>query len=140
MEMRKSVFLACPPQAAFELFTTRAGEWWPVSRRHTSDALSTITFDPAGPFEERTSDGSVVPLGRVRSWEPPHRLVLDFYPGTDAEHPTEAEITLVAEGTGTRLTVTHRPTLLSQHLWEQRVSAYDAAWGDVFDELRRVLG
>jgi uncharacterized protein YndB with AHSA1/START domain len=127
--IRRSVLLRCAPDRAFALFTEQASAWWPASRRHTGDPGSEIRMLASGRFWERGSDGKEVDLGRVRTWEPPHRLVLDFYVGTDAEHPTLVEVSFAAEGgTATRVTVEHRPTPLSEELWQQRAPTFDRSW------------
>ena len=84
----RSTHLRCTPARAFALFTERASDWWPEGLRHLPDPQSTISLVPGGRFWERSSDGHEIELGRVVTWAPPERLVLDFYPGTDAEHPT----------------------------------------------------
>ena len=96
----KSVVLPCGPDRAFALFTDEISRWWPPERRHTSDPSSQITLSAAGAFLERAADGTTLDLGLVRVWEPPARLVLDFYPGTDPEHPTAVEIVFSPEGDG----------------------------------------
>jgi hypothetical protein len=126
--IEKSVVLKCPCERAFVLFTEHASEWWPPERRHTGDPNSTISILASGRFYERTRDGREVELGRVRVWEPPSRLVLDFFPGTDAEHPTEVEVSFVPEGEGTKVTVVHRATAASDALFESRVPRYVASW------------
>ena len=128
--IEKSILLACSPERAFELFTEHASEWWPPDRRHTGDAESRIALVASGRFYERARDGREVEIGRVREWEPPARLLLDFYPGTDADHPTEVEVLFSAEADGahTRVTVLHRATVASASLFEGRVSAYHASW------------
>lgn len=128
MKLIKSVVLECAPTRAFTLFTEHASEWWPTSRRHTQDPSSSILLLASGRFYERAGDGKEVELGKVRQWEPGRRVLLDFYPGTDADHPTEVEISFTAEGKGTRITIDHRPTASSEALWEQRVARYDASW------------
>jgi|CXWL01.1.fsa_nt_gi hypothetical protein len=128
MNLIKSIVLACAPKRAFTLFTEHASEWWPPSRRHTNDPTSTILLTSSGRFYERAADGREVDLGKIRQWEPGRRVLLNFYPGTDAEHPTEVEISFTAEGAGTRVTIDHRPTVSSEALWEGRVSRYDASW------------
>ncbi len=125
----RSVLLECAPDEAFQLFTERAGAWWPVDRRHTGDPRSDITpRRPSGRFWERGSDGREVELGWVRVWEPPRRLVLDFFVGTDAQHPTEVTVTFTGEEEGTRVTVEHRPTPISAELWRRRSPAFDRSW------------
>ena len=88
----------------------------------------------AGRFSERSGEHEVQ-LGRVRVWEPPHRLLLDWYPGTDAEHPTEVEIQFVAEGSGTRVKIEHRPLPVSAPLWKDRAPRYDKSWDQVLAAL-----
>jgi uncharacterized protein YndB with AHSA1/START domain len=128
--VEKTVLLTCTVERAFSLFTDRASQWWPPERRHTGDPESTISILAAGRFFERARDGREVELGRVRVFEPPSRLVLDFYPGTDAEHPTEVEVLFAAEGGGavTRVTVLHRATAASESLFESRAPRYVASW------------
>ncbi len=126
--IRKTVLLHCDPVRAFGLFTERAGEWWPLDRRHTGDRESEIRILATGRFFERARDGREVELGRVRVWEPPGRLVLDFYPGTDADHPTEVTVGFAAEGEKTRVTIEHRPTEASAELFTQRNALFEASW------------
>jgi uncharacterized protein YndB with AHSA1/START domain len=124
----KSIRLACGLERAFELFTQHASAWWPPERRHTPDPRSQIQMLESGRFFERAADGTEIELGRVRAWEPPHRLLLDFYPGTDAEHPTEVQVTFVADGSETLVTLQHRPTQASEALWKLRAPKFEASW------------
>ncbi len=124
----KSILVRGSPARAFSLFTERASAWWPPSRRHLGDPESQILLQESGRFWERSNDGREVDLGRVRSWEPPSRLLLDFYVGTDAQHPTEVEVTFEAEGESTRVRVQHRPTALSIEPWTRRNAAFEASW------------
>lgn len=126
--IHKSVLLPCAPGRAFALFTDRVSDWWPADRRHTRDPRSELFLTASGRFWERARDGHEVDLGRVRVWEPPHRLILDFYVGTDAAHPTEVEVSFTAEGAGTRVAVTHRPTARSEALWKQRAAKFERSW------------
>lgn len=133
--IRKSVLLPCPQPRAFTLFTARISEWWPADRRHTRDPQSELFLTEGGRFWERARDGHEVDLGRVREWLAPERLLLDFYVGTDAAHPTEVEVSFVPEGAGTRVSITHRPTALSEEMWKLRNSAFDRSWDVVLAAL-----
>lgn len=126
--IEKSVLLPVDVARAFALFTQRIGDWWPPARRHTGDASSAMFLEQGGRFYERAGDGREVELGRVRAWDAPHRLLLDWYPGTDAEHPTEVEVRFVAETGGTRVVVRHGPTEKSRDLFGARAPRYDASW------------
>ena len=122
----KTVRLPLPVDAAFALFTDRADRWWPRERRHTDDPASVIVLDRGGLRE--TAAGGVAILGTTVTWEPPALLVLDFYPGTDAEHPTRVTVTFVGDGAETVVTVHHAPTEASAALWDARAPRYGASW------------
>jgi uncharacterized protein YndB with AHSA1/START domain len=125
----KTVVLPCPPARAFVLFTEHASEWWPPERRHTGDATSRIAMESTGRFFERGSDGREVELGRVLEWEPGVRVVLHWFPGTDAEHPTRVVATFESIAGGqTRITIEHGPTPASDELYPARAPRYAASW------------
>ncbi len=126
--IHKTVLLACPPARAFELFTGEASIWWPAGRRHTGDARSEIRMQPSGRFWERASDGREVELGRIAEWKAGERLLIEFYVGTDAEHPTEVTVSFAAEGGGTRVTIDHRPLPASRQKWQERATLFERSW------------
>jgi hypothetical protein len=136
----KSAFLRCTPAQAFALFTERASDWWPEPLRHTPDPRSEIRMVAAGRFWERATDGHEVELGRVTLWQSPLQLVLDFYPGTDARHPTEVVVRFEAEDDGTRITVEHRPKPESAGLWAEGAFRFERAWDSVLAALRQSAG
>lgn len=135
-----SVVLRLPPARAFALFTQRISEWWPPTHRLTKDPNSTITLDPAGTFREHGTDGRVAELGRVRVWQPPERLELDFYLGTGPTEPTDVVIVFEPEGNGTRIIVRHGPLPDSAAGWEARVARYRASWPVVLAALEQAAG
>jgi hypothetical protein len=136
--IEKSAYLACPPARAFALFTERASEWWPEAVRHTSDPRSEIRMLADGRFWERASDGHEVELGRVIVWEPARLLVLDFYPGTDAQHPTEVVVRFAGENGGTRVVVRHGPKPESADLWVAGAPGFERAWKLVIPALEGI--
>jgi uncharacterized protein YndB with AHSA1/START domain len=129
--IEKNIFLPRLPEEAFLLFTERISEWWPPSHRPSKDSRSRLRMLPSGRFWERAEDGREFDLGFIRDWDAPSRIVLDFYLGTDADHPTEVTIRFTREGEGTRVTVEHRPTAASRDLWEARAPRYQASWDAV---------
>lgn len=133
--IQRSVRLACSPEKAFALFTERISDWWPKERRHTKDPNSQLFLAPTGRFWERASDGHEVELGAVLAWEPPKRLLLDFYVGTSQEKPTQAEILFIPDEDGTRVLITHQPTPRSQDLWSQRAPLFTRSWQSVLQAL-----
>lgn len=135
--IEKSAFLACAPAQAFVLFTERASEWWPEMLRHTADPRSEIKMLANGRFWERATDGHEVELGRVIVWEPPRRLILEFYPGTDARHPTEVVVRFAAKDSGTRIVVEHGPKPESAGLWAEGAFRFERAWDLVLAALQQ---
>jgi uncharacterized protein YndB with AHSA1/START domain len=131
-----TVLLPLAPAQAFELFTTQITAWWPPDRRHLNDADSQLFLRASGRFFERAGNGTELDLGRVRLWDPPRRIVLDFYVGTDAAHPTEVDIRFEAEGDGTRVSVNHRPREDSAELWDKRAAIFARSWEAVLSALR----
>jgi uncharacterized protein YndB with AHSA1/START domain len=136
MTVVKSVDLRCDPARAFDLFTERAGEWWPAGRRHLEDAAPTvIRIEASGRFFERSSDGIEVELGVARAFEPARRLVLDWYPGTGPANPTQVEVRFEAIATGTRVTVTHGPGKAGVEMFGRNAPGYDRSWDLVLASL-----
>jgi uncharacterized protein YndB with AHSA1/START domain len=131
----KTIELGCEPERAFRLFTERAGEWWPSDRRHTDDDASTIRMEREGRFYERAADGTEVQLGHVRRFEPPHRLALDWFPGTGAAHPTFVEVEFEPVEGGTRVTVTHGAGAAPTATYDANVRAYAGSWDLVLNAL-----
>jgi uncharacterized protein YndB with AHSA1/START domain len=126
--IEKTLHLPCSPERAFALLTEHAGAWWPPDRRHTADPQSVIVIDAGGRFYERSVDGAEVELGIVRVFEPPHRLVLDWYPGTGPHEPTEVEIVLACDGAGTSVRLTHRRGPASADSYVKKAAAYERSW------------
>jgi uncharacterized protein YndB with AHSA1/START domain len=133
--IHKSVLVACDPARAFQLLTEEAGAWWPLECRHTKDPRSVIRIEATGRFYERSADGHEVELGVVRVFEPPERLVLDWYPGTGPSQPTLVEIILRAEGGATRVLLTHREGTHGAEEYARKSSAYARSWTLVLDAL-----
>jgi uncharacterized protein YndB with AHSA1/START domain len=133
--IRKSILLHCPLDEAFRLFTARISEWWPKTHRLTKDPDSELFLEPDGRFWERARDGREIELGRVLAWEPPHRLALDFYLGTNPNQPTALEVTFASELEGTRVTIHHRSKPESEELWTLRAPVFEKSWEAVLAAL-----
>ena len=107
----KSIYVKRPVADAFRLFTEDIGRWWPLQegfsygRERARDVF--LEGRVGGRFYERFSDGEEFEVGRVTSFEPPHRVVFTWR-SPDWEGPTEVEVRFRAEGAGTRLDLEHR--------------------------------
>jgi uncharacterized protein YndB with AHSA1/START domain len=133
--IRKSVPLHCDAEEAFQLFTARISEWWPHSHRPAKDPDSKLVLEETGRFSELARDGREIELGRVLAWQPPHRLALDFYVGTNPAQPTAVEVIFTPESDGTRVTIHHRPKPESRDLWNQRAPVFERSWEAVLSAL-----
>lgn len=112
-----TVLVPLPPDAAFELFTDRFGEWWPKDSHHIADAEAADAFlEPreGGRWYERAEDGAECEWGQVLEIDRPNRIVLAWQltPGwkfdPDMSKATQVEVTFDAEADGTRVTLEHR--------------------------------
>ena len=137
--IEKQVVLACKPERAFELFTLHAGSWWPRQRRHTGDAGSVIRMEAGGRFFERAGDGREVELGVVRAFEPAHRLLLDWYPGTGPDSPTEVEVLFEEFEGGTRIKVFHRAGAAGEQVFTRNAGLYERSWTIVLETFRSAI-
>ena len=100
------------PARAFEAFTAEIGTWWrpnPIFRFTLRDP-GALSFEPGqeGRLIETLPDGKVFEIGKVRAWDPPHRLVFDWRQASFApDQTTQVEVHFEAIGDETRVTVEH---------------------------------
>lgn len=121
--IRKEVLVDFEPAAAFELFTDGIARWWPVgTHSYGGDAVRDVVLEgrEGGRLYEITDAGEQ-DWGRVRAWEPPRRLLLDWQIG-DAIG-TEVEVRFEPEGPGTRVVLEHRGFSASDPR-----GRYDSGW------------
>jgi uncharacterized protein YndB with AHSA1/START domain len=113
--VRKTIHVAAAPQRAFDVFTSRMTEWWPLASHHIGKSQpKEAVVEPrvGGRWFERGADGAECDWGRVLAWEPPGRLVLSWEITCDWRHDaaiqTEVEVRFTQEGEGTRVDLEHR--------------------------------
>jgi len=110
----KSVAVAVPPERAFALFAGDIGRWWAPNMHIAPEPFTEIVIEPhaGGRWFERDAAGTECQWGQVLAWEPPGRLLLAWQLGADfafdLDLVTEVEVTFEPEGTGSRVTLTHR--------------------------------
>lgn len=107
-EVRKEVLVDFAPGEAFDLFTERIANWWPV-RTHSygGEQVTSVVFEThaGGRVYEVTEEGEQ-DWARVRELERPDRFLLEWLIGS--AHGTEVEVTFAPEGPGTRVVLEHR--------------------------------
>lgn len=109
--LRMSFDVACPPEHAFEVWTSGIDTWWPPDHTVTGQADLTVVLQPGegGRIYERTSDGAEHKWGEVTVWDPPSRLAYRWHLRQDEADATEVVIQFVAQGEGaTRVEIEHR--------------------------------
>lgn len=73
METRThSLLLTCDAATAFDVFTSRMGEWWPPTHTPDAESFDTVVVEPrrGGTVAMRMKDGSSYPFGVVTTWRP----------------------------------------------------------------------
>jgi uncharacterized protein YndB with AHSA1/START domain len=137
--IRRSVTVDCSVEHAFETFTERIHEWWPLGKHsidqyESGSPAETVVFQggAGGQVYERTTKGEELKWADVVAYEPPHRFVLAWGPSRDQHNPkTEIEVTFTDEGGKTRVDLEHRGwEALGAEAAEARQS-YSEGWESV---------
>ena len=108
--LRLTFEIACPPDHAFDVWTTRLSSWWPKGHSASGDPDTVVTLEPrlGGRIFERTPDGNEIDWGEITAWNPPHRLGYLWHISRDRRDATDVELTFVDRGDGTtRLEIVH---------------------------------
>ena len=105
--------VAVPPAKAFEVFTARMTDWWPVEYAMVPTPRQVVIENrKGGRWYEKGADGSEKLVATVTAWEPPSRFAFNWH--IDAawqSNPTlatEVEVRFTQTATGTRVTLDHR--------------------------------
>jgi uncharacterized protein YndB with AHSA1/START domain len=112
--VRRSVFVNCSPEHAFQVFTAGFDRWWPRSHSIGDSPLKEARLEPGvgGRWYSVLQDGRSAQWGEVLVWEPPTRLVLAWRITADwkcdPNFLTEVEVNFTPEGDGVRVTLEHR--------------------------------
>ena len=56
--IRREILVDANPQTAFEVFTGRIAQWWPLAEHSVYGAGATVAFD-GGQIVERSPDGAI---------------------------------------------------------------------------------
>jgi uncharacterized protein YndB with AHSA1/START domain len=134
----RQIGLNCSVEHAFAVFTDAIDLWWPRGHRKHREGRLRLEPRDGGALVDRAPDGSEWTMGRVTSINPPLRLDLDWYPGSPAA-PTSVEVRFTPDGTGTAITVTHRPLLETKSIWSQRVETFTRGWDAVLPALKSYI-
>ena len=113
--LRLSFTVRCPAAQAFEVWTRRIGQWWPLDHTVSGARGLEVVLEgqPGGRIFERTPSGIEHDWGVITRWEPPRRLGYTWHLRQDRADATQVEITFADQGDGTtRVEIEH-------HGWER---------------------
>ncbi len=140
--VEKSIDVPWDPATAFERFTSRMADWWPIETHSLfQDRAVTCAVEPrvGGRIYESSTGGEEADWGTVTEWEPPRRLAFTWHPGRSRESRQEVEVTFTAAAGGTRVRLVHsgweRIAVIGEDPGEVR-SQYDGGWDLVLGRYR----
>ena len=130
--LRREIVLACPPPQAFRAFTEHVDLWWPRGHRKGQGGRLRFTVNA---LVHTAPDGAEWTMAEVKTFEPPNRLELEWFPGSPTA-PTHVAIAFEATGGGTMVTIVHQPlTPAATNIWPQRVGTFAGGWDAVLSAL-----
>jgi uncharacterized protein YndB with AHSA1/START domain len=146
--VRKTLTVDCSVEHAFSVFTDGIGSWWPLHSHSISvmedgsGAPETVIMEAreGGRLYERTADGQECDWGTVKTWQPPHRLVLEWAVNRSVP-ATEVEVVFSPEGRGTLVELEHRG--FERYPADARSSArtaYTSGWDSVLAAYSESVG
>lgn len=132
--VRKELVVRCRLGLAFEVFTARMAEWWPMASHSVGqEQTRSVTVEPAvgGRLYETCADGSEHTWGEVTHWDPPSGFDCTWHPGRQPNQATRLSLRFEAEGEGTRVRLEHRGWEILGDLAEETRAGYDGGWETV---------
>jgi uncharacterized protein YndB with AHSA1/START domain len=106
----KQVVVAADVARAFELFTARMGDWWPVRTHSVGGDRATrvaLAGQVGGEIVETIADGTTAVWGTVTEWSPPDRVAFTWHPGAPVEEATLVEVSFTPHDDGTLVALVH---------------------------------
>lgn len=101
--IRREVVVDLPAGEAFELFTARIGDWWPLAELSVFGAGATVAFADGRIVE--TSDERTAVWGEVTEWEPGERVSFTWHPGRVPERASSVTVSFTAHASDRTLLV-----------------------------------
>lgn len=94
--IRRELVVDLDPDRAFELFTARIGDWWPLASHSVFGAEAAVTFTDDKLVETLGEQTSV--WAEVSEWQPGARLVISWHAGQPASESTRVCVSFTAQG------------------------------------------
>jgi uncharacterized protein YndB with AHSA1/START domain len=124
----KQIRVDANPETAFDVFTGRIGDWWPLEHYSVFGREATVAFE-GDRIVERSPSGEETVWGEVLEFEVAGRVRFTWHPGQPGdEEPTEVDVSFASNGDGTLVTLVHSGwDRLSEERRAGRVD-YDNGW------------
>lgn len=124
----KQIRVDANPETAFDVFTGRIGDWWPLEHYSVFGREATVAFE-GDRIVERSPTGEETVWGQVLDFEVAGRVRFTWHPGRAGDdEPTEVEVSFASDGDGTLVTLVHSGWEgLSEERRAGRVD-YDNGW------------
>ena len=136
----RTVTVAVSAERAFEIFTRRIGDWWPLSTHGCfDDEAAGVAFE-GDLLVERSKAGEEAVWGEVLAWEPPTRIAFTWHPGyAEGEPSTEVEVRFRAQGGTTVVELEHRGWERLGERAEEARASYSTGWVGVLDRYAQAV-
>ena len=135
--VRKDLVVHCRPKLAFDVFTARISDWWPLATHSVGAEEATgVSLEPrqGGRLFETCTDGAEHVWGHVTHWDPPAGFDCTWHPGREADTATRLSLRFHADEGGTRVVLEHAGWEILGDEAEATRNGYDGGWESVFGE------
>ncbi len=113
--VKKTVTVPLPKDKAFELFTKRMVDWWPMQTHSVYSNIEGMAPSPNLVFEqtaggkviEKLANGTDAVWADITEWQPNEMFEMAWYPGQSPEEATRVLVTFTAVDGGTRVDLLH---------------------------------
>lgn len=147
--IRKSFTVKARSEKAWEVFTVGFGRWWPKTHYIGASPLTDAAIEPwaGGRWYGIHEDGVERPWGRVKVWDPPKRLLLDWQIshewGYQPDLHTDVEFLFTAVGEAeTRIDFEHRglEAFGDSEAAANTRAGMDRGWGLILEGFKVAVG
>jgi DNA-binding transcriptional ArsR family regulator len=139
--VRKTRTVPLAVEVAFDLFTRRIAEWWPVDTHaigaDSGDAgdVTDVRFDGrvGGRVTQVLVDGTEHSWADVLAWDPPNRVVLSWHPRIAPTAASRVEVRFRPVDAGTQVVLEHTGWEEFGELGTELRDGYAEGWDPVLD-------
>ncbi|MCL1593222.1 MAG: metalloregulator ArsR/SmtB family transcription factor [Actinomycetia bacterium] len=123
-------------EQAFELFTLRMGDWWPVLTHSiaTTNVQDIIVDDHVGgTIREVTNEGVEHEWATISGYNSGERIQFSWYPGATSDQATHVDVRFDATPAGSRVTLVHSGWEIRGDDGQRIRDNYQSGWDLVLD-------